>query len=363
MSESVLPVAGADFRALPIDAAAAVLRRWARVEVASGFGIETDDCFDARELLVFRPLLESAPLPKRIWRRGIRERRPPWNNEKLRELLGRSPLCRLIVARTQPLGWREQLCQRIFDPRRRRPVHHIPESLWDVIGEQAWLEPSFQLDIATWIRAFLRSRVLFRVGDMPVVRLHPNTYWLLLAATLAEVPRREVITRLALRHRRRCVRLLKKHALALAMRPGWATFWDQWAVAELLTRRMDTPVHGRIARWARSSHMVWLKKRASRLARRFGLATCWARITARVRMGWWRQAHDPIAASLASLPLIRAFPRLRRSLSSGTDALGAPSRQRSLAAPTWKTTIPTWMRLDMLHDASSAASEEGRQNV
>jgi|GEM_PF-4573931 len=145
-----------------------------------------------------------------------------------------STMQHILIDAATPAGRLGRLWARLR-VRSGRPVEYLPLSVVDALGNWAWQDISFSAAVASELRASLAGRHLFSSGELPQPKLHPNTYWLLLSLACS-VPRRGIL-RWGGAHRRKC---LRRWADQLWMRPAWAGFWEQWAIASALCRALGS---------------------------------------------------------------------------------------------------------------------------
>lgn len=107
----------------------------------------------------------------------------------------------------------------------------LADRLLEALGALAWSDPVLRLHAASRIRAHLRVRILFDPRTLPVVSPPPPLFWCLLACPLRRSWRRRGLWRVDT--------LFREAAERLALRPGWAGFWEQWMLALWLSRRRD----------------------------------------------------------------------------------------------------------------------------
>jgi len=119
----------------------------------------------------------------------------------------------------------------------------IPADLVALVAVAAWGDLTFQHELATKLRTYLRQSVLFTQRDKALVLLSPNTFWILLALTpiptvfsFAWLTRDYWLARWAARHLQQAA---TQHGLAAA---GWAGFWDQWVIWNAMTHTPDAVV-------------------------------------------------------------------------------------------------------------------------
>ncbi len=112
----------------------------------------------------------------------------------------------------------------------------LPDSLWPVAASLAWQDPEFQFSILQKIHQMLRQRQLFDISEIPLIRISPITFWLLIALT----SQNPLKFRYPLSsNERAAVRSQKRlHLLALNFltQNQWAGFWDQWIIRLALFR-------------------------------------------------------------------------------------------------------------------------------
>jgi hypothetical protein len=125
---------------------------------------------------------------------------------------------------------------------RQRPVegYYMPISAWGLVAGLAWDDLDFRHAVAGRIQGFLRETHLIPPGQMPVPRLAPETYWLLLAA-VGPQPRRWWWPSRWLASTKRARRFERLIGSLVSGLPGWAGFWDWWILRRLLTHSPGLP--------------------------------------------------------------------------------------------------------------------------
>jgi len=112
----------------------------------------------------------------------------------------------------------------------------LPDDLWALAAGMAWNDPGFKLTVSLKLYDWLRKQQVLVPYDLPVIVLHPNTFWILIALTTAR-PKKS--GRWYSRKRRARVRTalhLQEEAKFQILSGGWASFWDQWLI-QLTTQR------------------------------------------------------------------------------------------------------------------------------
>lgn len=112
----------------------------------------------------------------------------------------------------------------------------IPDDLWMVAANAAWMDPAFKLSMATRIGDWLRSREIMTDEASSVPMLHPNTYWILIALTYVDPLKASQWFSKLDRVRVRIGKRLHEEARFQTMVNGWAGYWDQWII-RLATQR------------------------------------------------------------------------------------------------------------------------------
>jgi len=124
----------------------------------------------------------------------------------------------------------------------------IPDDMLALVAATAWGDLTFQHEIATQLRTYLRQSVLFTQHDKVLILLSPHTFWILLALT-------PISTALSFDWLRRDYWLLRWAAQRLQQAAtqhgltaeGWAGFWDQWVIWTAMTHYPDAVVRLRPA--------------------------------------------------------------------------------------------------------------------
>lgn len=195
---------------------------------------------DVALLLPFEGFHNALPLTRRtIWpwlKQGAwmfqRELAPRWTPPTLSRELQTAAERSLLKSRG---GEQWDLLVRIWAERVVGGIspRWLGDPFWPLVGEAAWGEAAFQLQIVELLDANLRRRVLFTPGGTPTLTVAPATFWTLIA--LAEIGR-PYAWRLMLRWRATMLglRRLQEVAVRAALQPGWADVWDQWLIGEAL---------------------------------------------------------------------------------------------------------------------------------
>jgi len=117
----------------------------------------------------------------------------------------------------------------VFEIERRLGLHihgyNIPKDIWQLLSIRAWESSTFVEPIARKIEASLNSRMFYTQGQMPLMRFHHNTIWLLLAGYPLESSKRNYIDP----H----VKYFREIAHDFALQSiSWADYCDQWILLE-----------------------------------------------------------------------------------------------------------------------------------
>lgn len=175
---------------------------------------------------------------------------------------------RAVAGRLSAAAWQKHALAHVRERWGGLPPRHVPDALWPMLGEMAWLDPEWNRQVATTILNYLYHHALVPDGCVPVVGLSTPACWLLLA--LRPVPaltrrssgrwgwlrvwERQPLSWLIARFRswptlrRRAMDRLRCEAERQAVYPGW-TFWDQWLVSQIVAQwpasiqRLDPRLH------------------------------------------------------------------------------------------------------------------------
>jgi len=160
-------------------------------------------------------------------------------DETNERLAYRSIVKHAIINRITPRARRLLLEERLAS--RLEGVWLMPDEMWDLVAETAWTEPRFRYLVSRKVRAYLHDRVVFSIGEIPSVSLAKQTFWLLLA--MEQEPPSSLRARFSARKRRRSAALAQFRALAMdrILAEGWAGFWDQWLIAQMLRANPRAP--------------------------------------------------------------------------------------------------------------------------
>jgi hypothetical protein len=276
---------GMDFQALGIEKVATALRDWGRRCLMAAF----DGAGQASDAI--RPLLAL-----RTHARGW-DARPSHRQRYAHNVLHALRFHRDSVLQ-QPVAL--AIGQSLDDSRRARRHRrqasrlYMPQPFWTLAGYMAWGQPDFQYWAAAYLQGYLRSRVLFALEASAIPTVHCNTFWLLLALVAVPQLKGRLWHRLVSPNRRKMAQQLAHIAKTEVLQSGWAGFWEQWIVAEMLTG--SVPLHT---------------------------------LDTEVRRG------------LATLPILLQQPPYRQLATSLASATGKTASV-SLAQPNWEAKMPRW---------------------
>lgn len=252
------PPPGLELRSLDVETSAGLLRDWATATVAALFAEEGAAAAEPGGL-------DQLKLAVWHWRRHEASR---LERRALAPLVFRGADARLVhplsLLLARYLEDRRSWCRRWLPGRLATALTladpYWPPVLWPVISTLAWREPRFQRATAAAIlEHFRRSRLMVEEPAVPVFRV--QVWWL--AVELVGVPalgrppeegtyrilERGLGRRLATAlwrswHRRSGRGHLRQRLSAIARdqifgAPGWAGFWEQWLVGEIMLRRPE----------------------------------------------------------------------------------------------------------------------------
>ena len=167
------------------------------------------------------------------------------------------------LAHSEPRGGRSRRGRPRYPEKALGLEKSFRRQLWPLAGERAWRQQEFARQVAEPMLATLRRRHLMIEGrptgpvpaPWPVPRVATHTWWLLVVAVA--VPGVRVGGRFGSRALARRLDGVGREVLAGAP-GGWAGFWDQWLVGEVLMRfgvERDIPIV-----WHPMLHgMPWLR--------------------------------------------------------------------------------------------------------
>jgi hypothetical protein len=200
---------GMDLRQLPIGMLTDTLREWAQNLVTNTLNIDIQ--FEAhindKLLQMLLPYLRPRTTFS-LWQKRIISQILTGFPQPSVEKIQQNPVALTIV---------QSLKQSPKNVESKKSPKYMPDALWPLIGAMAWDDSVFQSRLATEIAAALRKRFLFLNGELPKISLRPEVFWLILELTHS-VPTIHQITRQCYQH------------------GGWAGFWEQWLLMELLQR-------------------------------------------------------------------------------------------------------------------------------
>jgi hypothetical protein len=113
----------------------------------------------------------------------------------------------------------------VFEIERRLGLHihgyNIPHELWQLLSIRAWESPVFVDAITQKIEASVNGRLFYEQGQIPIMRFHRNTIWLLLAGYPLKSSERNYIDP----H----IKYFQALAHDIALQSlSWAEYCDQW---------------------------------------------------------------------------------------------------------------------------------------
>lgn len=96
----------------------------------------------------------------------------------------------------------------------------MPDDMWDMIAIAAWETPAFRLWMVERIHKALYQTLWYHTGVIPLVEIHKNTLWILLAGFPFQ----------GFSHQKQdALKHLQSTAIQIAWRTRhWAGHWDQW---------------------------------------------------------------------------------------------------------------------------------------
>ncbi len=113
----------------------------------------------------------------------------------------------------------------VYEIERRLGLHihgyNIPKDLWQLLSIRAWESPAFMESITRKIEASLNHRMFYQEGQIPLLRFHRNTIWLLLAGYPIRSSERNYVDP----H----IKFFQTLAHDVALKAlSWAEYCDQW---------------------------------------------------------------------------------------------------------------------------------------
>lgn len=134
---------------------------------------------------------------------------------------------RAIQSRHQDINTWQSIT--VYEIERRLGLHihgyNIPKELWQLLSIRAWESPVFVESISRKIEESLNRRMFYQEGQIPLLRFHRNTIWLLLAGYPIRSSERNYIDP----H----IEFFQTLAHDVALKAlSWAEYCDQWILLQ-----------------------------------------------------------------------------------------------------------------------------------
>ena len=117
----------------------------------------------------------------------------------------------------------------VYEIERRLGLHihgyNIPKDIWQLLSIRAWESPLFIESIARQIQTSVNGRMFYTQGQIPMLRFHRNTIWLLLAGYPLQTSKRNYVDP-HVKYFREIAHDFSLHSIS------WANYCDQWILLE-----------------------------------------------------------------------------------------------------------------------------------